>query len=168
MGQTGAIYRIAPKGQPTYPFPVLIVTPLPDRLRHSKILLPMFVRLGRSRLERAGKKAIPAVQQLLSHSNEFIQGRAIWLLAKLGCRRSEESSNLNLIIRTQGSEFVHSVPFVTKTTGCWNMQANWPRILRPLVRREVALAMRYVPFEKARDILLEIARGYDGQGSLLC
>jgi hypothetical protein len=33
----------------------------------------------------------------------------------------------------------------------------------PLVRREVALAMRYVPFEKARNILLEIANGYDGQ-----
>ena len=33
----------------------------------------------------------------------------------------------------------------------------------PSVRREVALAMRYQPFDKARDILLEIAKGYDGE-----
>ena len=33
----------------------------------------------------------------------------------------------------------------------------------PLVRREVALALRYVPFEKSRDLLLKIADGYDGK-----
>ena len=32
----------------------------------------------------------------------------------------------------------------------------------PAVRREVALAMRYQPFEKSKDILLQIAKGYDG------
>ena len=33
----------------------------------------------------------------------------------------------------------------------------------PSVRREVALAARYQPFDKARDILLEIAKAYDGE-----
>ncbi len=33
----------------------------------------------------------------------------------------------------------------------------------PLVRREVALALRYVSFEKSRDLLLKIAAGYDGK-----
>ena len=33
----------------------------------------------------------------------------------------------------------------------------------PSVRREVALAMRYQPFGKSKDILLEIAKGYDGK-----
>ena len=33
----------------------------------------------------------------------------------------------------------------------------------PLVRREVALAMRYLPFETSRDILIEIADRYDGK-----
>ena len=31
------------------------------------------------------------------------------------------------------------------------------------VRQEVALSMRYIPFGKAKDILLQIAKGYDGE-----
>ena len=33
----------------------------------------------------------------------------------------------------------------------------------PFVRREVSLAMRYLPFETSRDILIEIADRYDGK-----
>ncbi|MDG0965586.1 MAG: NPCBM/NEW2 domain-containing protein, partial [Opitutales bacterium] len=161
VGQTGAIYRIAPKGAklsiPTFDFNTIA-----GQIKALQNPSPNVREIGRSRLERAGKKAIPAVRKLLRHSNEFIQARAIWLLAKLGSDglRIVESQldNQNTKIRVCAFRALrHENHRMLEHAGKLAKDSS------PLVRREVALAMRYVPFEKARDILLEIARRYDGQ-----
>jgi putative heme-binding domain-containing protein len=113
-------------------------------------------------LERAGKKAIPAVRQLLNHSNEFIQGRAIWLLAKLGSDGlkivESQLDNQNPKIRVCAFRALrHENHRMLEHAGKMAKDSS------PLIRGEVALAMRYVPFENARDILIEIAKRYDGQ-----
>ncbi|MDG1325282.1 MAG: hypothetical protein P8P49_05905, partial [Opitutales bacterium] len=113
-------------------------------------------------LERAGKKAIPAVRKLLRHSNEFIQARAIWLLAKLGSDGLKivetQLNNQNPKIRICAFRALrHENHRMLEHAGKLATDSS------PLVRREVALAMRYVAFENARDILLEIAKRYDGQ-----
>ena len=161
MGQTGAIYRIAPKAT-KLSIPRFNLNTIAGQIEALQNPSPNVRELGRSRLEKAGKKAIPAVQKLLSHSNEFIQGRAIWLLAKLG----EEG------LRIVESQLNHEDPRI-RICAFRALRHENHRLLEhasrlakdssPLVRREVALAMRYIPFEKARDILIEIARGYDGK-----
>ena len=68
---------------PSFPFPSSISLPLAE-IEALKNPSPNVRELGRPRLAKAGKQSIPAVRKLLAHPNSFIQGRAIWLLAKLG------------------------------------------------------------------------------------
>ena len=82
-GQTGAIYRIAPK-ETKLSIPELDLNSIAGQIMALKSPSPNVRELGRARLVKGGKKSIPAVRKLLDDSNEFIQGRAIWLLAKLG------------------------------------------------------------------------------------
>ena len=161
VGQTGAIYRIAPKGAklsiPTFDFNTIA-----GQIKALQNPSPNVREIGRTRLERAGKKAIPAVRKLLNHSNEFIQARAIWLLAKLG---SEGLKIVESQLENQNPK-IRICAFRALRHENHRMLDHARKLARdesPLVRREVALAMRYVPFEKARNILLEIAKGYDGQ-----
>jgi putative membrane-bound dehydrogenase-like protein len=161
MGQTGAIYRIAPKDA-KLSIPSFDFSTIAGQIEALQNPSPNVREIGRSRLERAGKKAIPAVRKLLSHSNDFIQGRAIWLLAKLGPDGlkivESQLANQNPIIRVCAFRALrHENHCMLEHAGKLAMDSS------PLVRREVALAMRYVPFEKARNILLDIAKGYDGQ-----
>ena len=161
VGQTGAIYRIAPKGA-QLSIPTFDSNSIAGQIEALQNPSPNVREIGRSRLERAGKKAIPAVRQLLNHSNEFIQGRAIWLLAKLGSDGlkivESQLDNQNPKIRVCAFRALrHENHRMLEHAGKLAKDSS------PLVRREVALAMRYVPFEKARDILLEIAKRYDGQ-----
>ena len=161
VGQTGAIYRIAPKGV-KLSIPSFDSNSIAGQIEALQSPSPNVREIGRSRLERAGKKAIPAVCKLLNHSNEFIQGRAIWLLAKLGSDGlkivESQLSNQNPNIRICAFRALRH-----ENHRMLEHARNLARDSSPLVRREVALAMRYVPFEKARDILLEIAKRYDGQ-----
>ena len=161
VGQTGAIYRIAPKGA-QLSIPTFDRNSIAGQIEALQNPSPNVREIGRSRLEKAGKKAIPAVRKLLDHSNEFIQGRAIWLLAKLGSDGlkivESQLENQNPKIRVCAFRALrHENHRMLEHAGKLAKDSS------PLVRREVALAMRYVPFEKAREILLEIARRYDGQ-----
>ena len=122
----------------------------------------MFVRSDVQDWRKLERKPYLLSVKLLDHSNEFIQGRAIWLLAKLGSDGlkivESQLENQNPKIRVCAFRALrHENHRMLEHAGKLAKDSS------PLVRREVALAMRYVPFEKARDILLEIAKGYDGQ-----
>ncbi|MDC1309741.1 c-type cytochrome, partial [Opitutales bacterium] len=161
VGQTGAIYRIAPKGA-QLSIPTFDSNSIAGQIEALQNPSPNVREIGRSRLEKAGKKAIPAVRKLLDHSNEFIQGRAIWLLAKLG---SDGLKIVESLLENQNPK-IRVCAFRALRHENHRMLEHAGKLAKdssPLVRREVALAMRYVPFEKAREILLEIARRYDGQ-----
>mgnify|MGYP001215290553 CR=1 FL=1 len=160
-GQTGAIYRIAPKGT-KLSIPKLDLNSIAGQIMALKSPSPNVRELGRARLVKGGKKSIPAVRKLLDDSNEFIQGRAIWLLAKLGPEGlkivESQLTNQNPQIRVCAFRAIrhenhrlieHAVKLADDPS--------------PIVRREVALSMRYIPFGKAKDILLQIAKGYDGK-----
>jgi len=161
IGQTGAIYRIAPKGA-KLSIPSFNINTIAGQIKALQNPSPNVREIGRARLEKEGRKAIPAVRKLLDHSNEFIQGRAIWLLAKLGPEGlkivESQLDNQNPKIRICAFRALrHENYRMLEHAGKLAKDSS------PLVRREVALAMRYVPFENARDILIEIAKRYDGQ-----
>ncbi|MFP6899298.1 MAG: PVC-type heme-binding CxxCH protein, partial [Opitutales bacterium] len=160
-GMTGAIYRIAPKGA-KLSIPKFDVSSTAGQIAALKNPSPNVRELGRAPLEAAGPKAIPAVKALLSDANPFIQARAIWLLAKLGPkglaaveeRLSHKDPQMRIaafraLRHQQHRTLEHAAELVDDDS--------------PLVRREVALALRYVPFEKSRDLLQKIAAGYDGK-----
>ena len=160
-GQTGSIYRIAPKGA-KLSIPNFDLATTSGQIEALKNPSPNVRELGRAPLVKAGKKSIPAVRKLLTQPNTFIRGRAIWLLAKLGSeglsivegQLNHEDENVRICafraLRHENHRILKHAAKLAKDPS-------------PSVRREVALAMRYQPFDKARDILLEIAKGYDGE-----
>ena len=161
VGQTGAIYRIAPKGA-KLSVPKFDLSTTSGQIAALRNPSPNVRELGRAPLEAEGEKSIPAVRKLLDDPNRFIQARATWLLAKLG------SEGLSIV----ESRLAHKDPQV-RICAFRALRHENHRVLEhaeklagdssPLVRREVALALRYVPFEKSRDLLLKIADGYDGK-----
>ena len=158
---TGAIYRIAPKGAKLC-IPKFDLAKTEGQIAALKNPSPNVRELGRARLEVAGVKSLSAVKALLSDANSFIQARAVWLLAKLGPQGIAEVEKLLdhkdpqmriAAFRALRHESHNTLEHADKLAGDSS----------PLVRREVALALRYVPFEKSRDLLLKIAAGYDGK-----
>jgi len=158
---SGAIYRIAPKGfQPTVPTFDLETTN--GQIAALKSPAVNVRAVGFTRLKAAGAEAIEPVAALLNDPNPFIRGRAIWLLAQLapaGITRVEtllQDADPNL--RSTAFQALRRINHRT-----FEHAATLARDPSPAVRREVAVAMRDASFDDARDILLTIAKGYDGR-----
>lgn len=159
----GAIYRIAPKG-----FEAAIPEIDLDSLNGAIAALrspAVNVRwLGFQRLKAAGPAAFDAVAKLLDDPNPYIAARPIWLMPYLGeqgigrLRELMDSDDemvrltaFRAIRRTDGA--IDDLPFARKF-------AADPS---PAVRAEAALAVRYRPFAEAREVLVKVAEGYDGE-----
>lgn len=159
-GTTGAIYRIAPPGfQPVVPkFDLETIAGQITALQNPAVNVRA---LGFTRLRAAGERAVAPVAALLGHENSYLRARAVWLLAQLGpagVARVEQIlagtdaplriTAFRALRRIDHRVLAHAATLATDPS--------------PAVRREVALALRDVPFAAARDILLTLARGYDG------
>ena len=106
--------------------------------------------------------ALPAVQKILADPNPYHRARAVWLMAHLGPDGVKEVegrlADPDAQLRIAAFRALRQV----KTS----MIAEARRLATdpsPAVRREVALALRGVPFHESRDILLTLAAGYDGR-----
>lgn len=156
----GAIYRVAPKGfRPQLPrFDLATTAGQIAALRSPAVNVRA---LGYLRLRAQGAAAVPAVAALLSDENPFLRARAVWLLAELGpagiaavkTRLTDADPSLRLAafraLRRHGLDALdHAATLAVDPS--------------PAVRREVALALRDVPLAASRDLLLTLARGYDG------
>jgi len=157
----GAIYRIAPKGFKSV-VPKFDLATTEGQV--AALLSPAVnVRaLGYTRLRAQGEAAVGAVSALLQAENPYHRARAVWLLAELGpagvaqvtAQLASPDAQLRVAafraLRRHGHQpLVHAARLAADPS--------------PAVRREVALALRDTPFAEARDILLALARGYDGQ-----
>ena len=157
---SGAIYRVAPKGFK----PQIIkfntpggVTP-PDALRSPAVHVRA---LAAAKIRETGKFWANEVKALLSSPNPYFKARAIWLLAEMeefGLREvrkqlKNEDDQIRVVayraLRRQGKGLIRLSKRMAKDPS-------------PAVRREVALAMRDIPFARAKDVLVEVAKGYDG------
>jgi putative membrane-bound dehydrogenase-like protein len=156
----GRIYRITRKGsKPTTP--AIDLTTTTGQIQ-ALISPAVNVRSGGfERLKARGTEALPAVRNVLGDSNPFHRARAIWLLAELGpagVREVElQLGDPDPQIRLTAFRALRKV----KTS----VLAEARRLSddsSPAVRREVALALRGVPFEQSRDVLLKLAAEYDG------
>ncbi len=158
---SGAIYRIAPKGfKPQVP--ALDLDTLEGQLAalQSPALNPRHV--GFTRLKALGSAAVEPVAALLQNDNPYIAARAVWLLAQLGDAGVEKIRPLltsadarqRLLafraLRAAGRDILEFAPALATDAD-------------PAVRAELAVALKYVPTDKAVPHLLEIAACYDGQ-----
>ena len=160
-GQTGAIYRIAPKGA-KLSIPSFDLTTTEGQIEAIKSPSPNVRELGRAPLVATGERVISSVKALLKNPNRFIRGRAIWVLVKLGPKGlqivEEQLADNDPQIRICAFRALrHQKHRVLRHASVLSKDQS------PLVRREVALAMRYLSFEASKDILLEIADRYDGK-----
>ena len=158
---SGAIYRIAPKNfAPS--IPELNLESIEGKIKALSSPNPNVRFLGSQALRKSGAKAYAAVADLLSHKNPYIAARAIWLLPYIGEKGLKDLQELldsknpsfRLVayrsLRRSGQELL---PYAKKMAQ--DSSAG--------VRRDVALSMRAFSAEQANPILLEVAKGYDGQ-----
>jgi|GEM_PF-494649 len=159
---SGTIYRIAPKGTAAKP-PVLDINTEAGQIAALKSSANNVRNIGLTRLIAAGEASLPAVKQLLKDENPYVQARAVHLLPQLGAAGIAETER---VLKQSGSAQMRIAAFRAlryvdhKTLAHAATLASDPS---PAVRREVALALRDVPLADCRDIIVELAKGYDGE-----
>lgn len=158
----GRIYRIAPKDKK-------LISPAID-LSHTEgqiqALLSPAINVrnqGFELLKAQGNRVLPEVKEMLSSENAYHRARAVWLLSQLGEEGVKEVETL----------LNDTDPQIRVTAFRALRQANPEHIMdyakqlaqdkSPAVRREVSIAMRDVPLEKSKSVILTLIEGYDGQ-----
>jgi len=156
---SGAIYRIAPKGFKSV-VPAFDIETVEGALTALRSPAVNVRALGFNALVARGAPALPSVATLLDDENPFIRARAIWLLTRLGGEG---------VARVEGllgdKDPMTRVVAYRALRPVGRALPNAPRLASdasPAVRREVALSLRDVPFDPSRDLLLTLAKGYDG------
>lgn len=157
----GVIYRIAPRGQPLA-VPRLDLMTVSGQLAALKSPAVHVRYLGYQALKARGAAVLPNVKDLLADPNPYVRARAVWLAAQLG---PEGRAAVKGLLRHKDARLRltafralrQAQPSVVAEAGLLVADAS------PAVRREVALALRDVPLEQCRTLLLDLAAGFDGK-----
>ena len=161
LDHAAAIYRITRKGDNPRPAKYDINTEA-GQIASLKSPANNVRDAGFTRLKAAGEKSLPAVKALLDDPNEYIQARAVWLLAQLGDKGIAEVEKVladdNPQMRIAAFRALRFVDH--KLLEHAVALAKDPSIA---VRREVALALRNLSLEDTQDIILTLASQYKGE-----
>jgi len=158
---SGAIYRIAPKGFVSRPpkFDEKTIDGLITALRSPAVNVRA---IGFEGLKARGSAAVNAVAALLNDPNVYMRGRAIFLLYQLGPegrqRAGAPESFTDPALRITAYRAMRRAGL-----DILPVAARLARDADAGVRREVALSLRDLPAASTMDILVDIAKGYDGQ-----
>jgi putative membrane-bound dehydrogenase-like protein len=157
----GAIYRIAPKGFVSKPpaFDPATIEGLITALRSPAVNVRA---IGLEGLKARGASAVNAVAALLADPNPFMRGRALYLLYQLGPegrqRAGTPESQTDPAMKIAAYRAMRRLGLDVLPTA-----ARLARDPDAGVRREVALSLRDQPAAASLDILVDLARGFDGQ-----
>ena len=157
----GAIYRITPKGK-KLTTPKLDVSTTAGQIAALKSPAINVRALGFMKLKDAGASSVAPVAALLNDSNPYVRGRAVFLLAQLGpqgiAKVEEQLKHRDSQMRIAAFRALRRVN---------HKVLEHAKVLAsdssPAVRREAAIACRDASLDGSRDILLAIAKGYDGK-----
>ena len=156
----GAIYRIAPQGK-KLTTPKLDVSTTAGQIAALKSPAINVRALGFMKLQAGGAASVTPVAALLNDSNPYVRGRAVFLLSQLGpkgiAKTEEQLRNPDPMLRIAAFRALRRVNH--KVIEHARKLASDSS---PAVRREVAIAMRDVQLDGARDVLLKVAEGYNG------
>ncbi|AQG82612.1 PVC-type heme-binding CxxCH protein [Spirosoma montaniterrae] len=171
----GRIYRITRRGQnPRVPrLDLRTVQGQIEALKNPAVNVRM---LGFDLLRQQGEKVLEPVKAVLSSPNPYHRARAIFLMAHLGAEGQFEVERLlkagDAMMRITALRALRSItPENSKAnSGLTDSQKALMPLLGNLsidpnaaVRREVAIALRDVPYADCRNMLLNLVKGYDGQ-----
>ncbi len=158
---SGTIYRIVAKGtQPKSPkldFQSTegLITALSSpacNVRHTAFV----------KLKEQGAKAAGAVATLMQNENPYIAARAVWLLAQMG-----EAGTRGVRVWLESEKAEHRLVALRALRAAnpdlIDMLGSLAHDESPAVRREVAVALRDVPLAQSKNILIELAKRYDGK-----
>jgi putative membrane-bound dehydrogenase-like protein len=158
---SGAIYRIAPKGFVSKA-PAFDAATIDGQITALRSPAVNVRAIGFEGLKARGAAAVNAVAAMLDDPSPYMRGRAIHLLYQLGPegrqRAGAPESHKDPALRIAAYRAMRRAGL--------DVMAVAPRLARdtdPGVRREVALSLRDQPAARALDILVDIARGFDGQ-----
>jgi len=160
---SGVIYRIAPKGfKPIVPKIDLTTTEGAIAALESPANNVRWS--GFDKLSKDGEKSYDAVAKVTGSKNPFIAARAIWLLPYMGDKgkallsflleNSSDGVRLTCFraIRRSGGK-MDALPYAKKLASDKSAA----------VRAEAAMEMRYRGFDEAKDVLVAVAKGWDGK-----
>jgi putative membrane-bound dehydrogenase-like protein len=157
---SGAIYRIAPKGsKPTVP--KIDLSTIEGAIQALSSPAVNVRYSGFIHLKALGDKAVPALSALLKDENPYLAARALWLLAQLGTTGVAQVTPV-LADKDEMKRMVAYRALRRANHDVLGMAARMAKDPSPLVRREVALSMRDVQLADSKDILVQVARQYDG------
>lgn len=152
---SGTIYRIAPKGfKPQVP--AINLDTVEGQIAALQSPATNVRHVAFTRLKTA-KDGLHAVSQVMNHASPYIAARAVWLLAQMGDAgmrqvrvwlESEDEQKRLVALRAIRAATDDGIDIFS------NMVADNSRA----VRREIAVAMRDVPFAQSKMILTEIAK----------
>ena len=158
----GRIYRLTPKGK-TLKRPNIDLTTSEGQI--AALLNPAInVRsLGFERLAAQGEAVVDGVLKILESNNAFHKARAIWLLSKLGDKGTREVVK---ILKNAPDPRLRVVAY----RALRNDEKSLLRYARMAVddpsadvRREVALSLRDIPWNKSGKLIKKLFQGYDGK-----
>ncbi len=158
---SGAIYRIAPKGFKSQ-VPKFDVTTIEGQITALRSPAVNVRAIGFTGLKARGPAAVNAVAALLKDPNIYIRGRALYLLYQLGPEGQKRAGTPE----SQSDPVMRIAAYRAMRRANLDVLPVAVKLARDTdagVRREVALSLRDQPADKALPILVDIARGFDGQ-----
>ena len=158
---SGAIYRIAPKGFVSK-VPTFDASTIEGQITALRSPAVNVRAIGFEGLKARGASAVNAVAALLKDPSPYIRGRAIYLLYQLGPEGRQRAGSPE----SQGDPVMRITAYRAMRRANLDVTPAASKLARDTdagVRREVALSMRDQPADKALNILVDIARGYDGK-----
>lgn len=157
----GRVYRITPKNK-KLTSPKIDINTTAGQLQAFKSPAINVRNAGFQKFKQQGEAAVETVKALLADTNPYIKARAIWLLAQLGDKgRSEVEKILNdrdqLFRATAYKALRQTVADILPYAEKMAVDTS------AFVRREVAVSLRDLPYEKTKNVLLELIKRYDGE-----
>ena len=161
-GAGGIIYRIAPKGFKSV-VPKIDLNTIEGAITALKSPAVNTRWLGFQKLKASGAAAYDAVAKVLEDKNPYVAHRAIWLLPYLG---EKGGAKLDTYIASKNEE-ERLIAFraVRRTDGKVDALPYAKKLAKDssaTLRAEAAQEMRTRPFEESKDVLVDVAKGYDG------
>ncbi|MCF0042488.1 PVC-type heme-binding CxxCH protein [Dyadobacter fanqingshengii] len=156
----GRIYRITPKGK-KLTVPKLDLSTTNGLINALKNPAVNVRALGFDGLKSKGDAALTDVKKLLHAENPFHQARAVWLMAQLG--NNGKSEVVNLLKSANASHRLTAFRALKAIGAEKTYLAQMAKDQDAAVRREVAIALRDVPFAEAKESIASLIKMYDGK-----
>jgi len=157
----GRIYRITPKNK-NLTSPHINLNTVSGQLQAFKSPAINVRNAGFQKLKQQKEGSVEIVKALLLDSNPYIKARAIWLLSQLGEKGKAEVEKLlsdpNELFRATAYRALRQV-----VTDILPYSEKMATDTSAFVRREVAISLRDIPYEKTKNILIELIKRYDGE-----